>query len=181
MEKILNSHTITTLKKEISKTNIKGYSKMKKAEIISLIMKYPERFKHIRVAVKKLKITKKELLASDTYNFLENIETEGRSQKGKLETIDEKETNKKKSIKNFNKAIKLLKDGTRTQKNKIIDFANETINDNLFDALEGNRKYIQANGNFVKDVLIKPLKLRELLLEAKKKSNIVRDFVDLDI
>ena len=44
---ILNSHPISTLKKEISKTNIKGYSKMKKPEIVELMMKTPSRFSHI--------------------------------------------------------------------------------------------------------------------------------------
>ena len=48
---ILNSHSVSTLKKEISKTNIKGYSKMKKAEIISLMMKpeHSKRFSHIKI------------------------------------------------------------------------------------------------------------------------------------
>tara|TARA_R110001606_G_scaffold335417_1_gene483379 strand:- start:299 stop:1162 length:864 start_codon:yes stop_codon:yes gene_type:complete len=44
---ILNSHAVTTLKKEISKTNIKGYSKMKKPEIVALMMKNKDRFGHI--------------------------------------------------------------------------------------------------------------------------------------
>ena len=44
---ILNSHPISTLRKEISKTNIKGYSKMKKPEIVELMMKTPSRFSHI--------------------------------------------------------------------------------------------------------------------------------------
>ena len=35
MKDILNSHSVSTLKKEISKTNIKGYSKMKKNEIVN--------------------------------------------------------------------------------------------------------------------------------------------------
>lgn len=48
-KEILNSHPISTLKKEISKTNIKGYSKMKKDEIVELMMKNKERFGHIRM------------------------------------------------------------------------------------------------------------------------------------
>jgi hypothetical protein len=44
---ILNSHPVSTLKKEISKTNIKGYSKMKKNEIIELMLKNKLRFNHI--------------------------------------------------------------------------------------------------------------------------------------
>ena len=39
----LESHPVTTLKKEISKTNIKGYSKMKKPEIVELMLKNPPR------------------------------------------------------------------------------------------------------------------------------------------
>jgi hypothetical protein len=46
-EKILNSYTIAQLKKEISKANIKGYSKMKRAELHALIMKNKERFNHL--------------------------------------------------------------------------------------------------------------------------------------
>ena len=60
---ILNSHPVGHLKKEISKTNIKGYSKMKKGEIIDLMLKYPDRFKHIRTygePVKKI-VIKREL------------------------------------------------------------------------------------------------------------------------
>jgi len=45
---ILNSHPVSVLKKEISKTNIKGYSKMKKNEIIDLMLKNKSRFSHIK-------------------------------------------------------------------------------------------------------------------------------------
>ena len=48
MESILKTHSVTDLKKEISKTNIKGYSKMKKDEVIKLMLKNQERFKHIK-------------------------------------------------------------------------------------------------------------------------------------
>lgn len=50
---ILNSHSVATLKKEISKTNVKGYSKMKKNEVIELMMKTPERFAHITMKGKQ--------------------------------------------------------------------------------------------------------------------------------
>lgn len=58
--KILESHPVSVLKKEISKTNIKGYSKMKKSEIIDLMMKpeHKDRFHHIEMA--KPKLSKKE-------------------------------------------------------------------------------------------------------------------------
>ena len=47
-KEILNSHPATTLKKEIAKTNLKGYSKMKKSELVDLMMKNKEKFGHIR-------------------------------------------------------------------------------------------------------------------------------------
>lgn len=53
MRGIFNSHSVTTLKKEISKTNLKGYSKMKKAEIVNLMMKHEDRFRHIKLNEKK--------------------------------------------------------------------------------------------------------------------------------
>ena len=52
---ILKSHSSMFLKKELSKTNIKGYSKMKKDEVIALMMKpeHKDRFHHIVMAEKK--------------------------------------------------------------------------------------------------------------------------------
>lgn len=52
---ILNSHSVSTLKKEISKTNIKGYSKMKKPEIVATMLKHKDRFSHIKHSGKKAK------------------------------------------------------------------------------------------------------------------------------
>lgn len=46
----LESHPVATLKKEISKTNVKGYSKMKKGEVIELMLKNKDRFNHIKHA-----------------------------------------------------------------------------------------------------------------------------------
>lgn len=62
MKSILESHPVSVLKKEISKTNIKGYSKMKKDEVVKLMLKHESRFKHIKMAEKKpvKKATKKE-------------------------------------------------------------------------------------------------------------------------
>lgn len=58
---ILNSHPVSVLKKEISKTNIKGYSKMKKTELIDLMMKaeHADRFAHIEIASSKKKPVEK--------------------------------------------------------------------------------------------------------------------------
>ncbi len=49
-KEILLSHPVSVLKKEISKTNIKGYSKMRKLELIELMMKpeHSKRFGHIK-------------------------------------------------------------------------------------------------------------------------------------
>ena len=56
MKDILMSHPVANLKKEIAKTNIKGYSKMKKAQIVELMMKNKEKFSHIKMFVPKGKI-----------------------------------------------------------------------------------------------------------------------------
>tara|TARA_R100000654_G_scaffold2043_1_gene7483 strand:+ start:900 stop:1778 length:879 start_codon:yes stop_codon:yes gene_type:complete len=56
MKEILQSHPVANLKKEISKTNIKGYSKMKKAELISLMLKNKSRFSHIKMYEKKARV-----------------------------------------------------------------------------------------------------------------------------
>ena len=52
---VLNSHPISSLKKHISQSNIKGYSKLKKKELIELMIKHKDKFGHI---VKKEKIAK---------------------------------------------------------------------------------------------------------------------------
>jgi len=53
MKDILNSYSVTELKKEVSKTNIKNYSKLKKPELIELMMKFKERFMHLKMKDKK--------------------------------------------------------------------------------------------------------------------------------
>ena len=50
--KVLESHPIGNLIKAISKTNIKGYSKMKKDELVNLMLKNHDRFKDIKPYVK---------------------------------------------------------------------------------------------------------------------------------
>ena len=49
----LESHPVSVLKKEISKTNVKGYSRMKKNEVVALMLKNKERFDYIPHAGKK--------------------------------------------------------------------------------------------------------------------------------
>ena len=55
---ILNSHPATTLRKEISKTNIKGYSKMKKEQLVDVMMENKNRFSHIEKHDKGIPIKK---------------------------------------------------------------------------------------------------------------------------
>ena len=43
----LNTHTLKKLKQEISKTNLKGYSKLKKKELIALMMTEAANFNHL--------------------------------------------------------------------------------------------------------------------------------------
>jgi len=56
---ILQKMKVSDLKKEISKQNIKGYSKLKKAEIIKIMTDRPDKFKYL--LLQNLK-QKKELL-----------------------------------------------------------------------------------------------------------------------
>ena len=51
-KEILESHPISHLRKEISKTNIKGYSRMKKSELIDLMLENKDRFGHIKMRLK---------------------------------------------------------------------------------------------------------------------------------
>jgi hypothetical protein len=47
MEAILNTYPVGILKREISKTNIKNYSKLKKAEVIKLMVNAELQFRHL--------------------------------------------------------------------------------------------------------------------------------------
>jgi hypothetical protein len=55
LESRLMTHPVNTLRREIAKTNIKGYSKMKKHEIVALMAKHPDKFDHIQAAGEKVK------------------------------------------------------------------------------------------------------------------------------
>ena len=66
MREILNSHSVANLKKEISKTNIKGYSKLKKAGLVDLMLKHKDRFSHIKPTHKIRDIIKKYAKTKDS-------------------------------------------------------------------------------------------------------------------
>jgi len=44
---ILETYSVSELKREISKTNIKGYSRLKKYEIVELMYENKEKFHHL--------------------------------------------------------------------------------------------------------------------------------------
>ena len=85
MESILKSHSVTTLKKEISKTNLKNYSKMRKAEIVSLMLKHKEKFGHIKFnSDKKFELKVKEDKKRQKRNFeraMKDVQKENRGYK----------------------------------------------------------------------------------------------------
>ena len=57
-KEILDSHPLKTLKSEISKQNIKGYSTMKRPELTALMLEHKDKFDHIKHAEKKEKKAK---------------------------------------------------------------------------------------------------------------------------
>ena len=59
----LESHPVTHLRAAISKTNVKGYSKMKKAQVIELMLKNADRFNDIAMYNKPVRMTKEQLEA----------------------------------------------------------------------------------------------------------------------
>ena len=88
----LESHPVSTLKKEISKTNVKGYSKMKKAEVVALMVKNKDRFNHIRHAKepapkKIIKVKKKEPTPAPPPKKIIKVKRTVKSGKGSTEEM----------------------------------------------------------------------------------------------
>ena len=85
MKDILNSHSVATLKKEISKTNIKGYSKLNKAQVVELMLKNKDRFKHIKMNTKgKKEKERKEIYPTSTYSLGIGLNKKYAVHKGKI-------------------------------------------------------------------------------------------------
>ncbi len=88
MEAILKSHSLATLKKEISKTNLKKYSKMKKAEVVELMLKHKEKFGHIKFnSDKKFELKVKEDKKRQKKNFeraMKQVQKENRGYANQL-------------------------------------------------------------------------------------------------
>jgi hypothetical protein len=87
MEAILRSHPVATLKKEISKTNVKGYSKMRKGEVIELMLKHKEKFNHIKFNdeqnIKNIRKKEKEKMKQKFQRVLEQTKKEPKSKRSK--------------------------------------------------------------------------------------------------
>lgn len=123
MRDIFESHPVSVLKKEISKSNIKGYSKMKKAQVVDLMMKNKEKFSYIKMAekkerkpratkVEKQKVTSEEDKARERLkkalklweqNKKDNLDTKGNPTKGYSRLKDRMKDAK--TIKEINKRI----------------------------------------------------------------------------
>jgi len=56
-EEILKTYSVVELKREIGKARLKNYSKLKKAEVVALMMKNKERFHHLKGKGKAPKAT----------------------------------------------------------------------------------------------------------------------------
>ena len=95
-KEILDSHPLKTLKSEISKQNIKGYSKMKRSELTALMMKHKDKFMHIKHAEKKEKKAKAKAPAKPkgTHKM-----PDGSEMTGKVHSKDSKPVKKKEPTK----------------------------------------------------------------------------------
>lgn len=89
LEEILKSHTVYTLRNEISKTNIYGFDKMKKSELITVMLQHPEKFSHIvmNVASKRQKGVRKEKPKREYSEVKKLGERKRRTTKAKKEEI----------------------------------------------------------------------------------------------
>lgn len=89
LEEILKSHPVYTLRNEISKTNIYGFDKMKKSELITVMLQHPEKFSHIvmNVASKRQKGVRKEKPKREYSEVKKLGERKRRTTKAEKDTI----------------------------------------------------------------------------------------------
>ena len=101
MEEILKSHPLKNLRMEVSKTNIKGYSKMKKAEVIKLMLENGEKFKHIKFNQdKKERDDEKKMKKNEKIKRELNFLNAGLTLEGRKERLKLKKYSKYKLVKN---------------------------------------------------------------------------------
>ena len=99
----LESHPVTNLRKEISKKakeiNLRGYSKMKKAELINFMLDHKDKFNYIQVHTKGTKGEKKTITVKKEKEPKKKkikFKLTGRSGKEVMQEKKEKEKPKKK-------------------------------------------------------------------------------------
>lgn len=132
MKDIFESHPVSVLKKEIAKTNIKGYSKMKKAEVIELMIKNKDKFGHIKMADKKpVKRAVKAVKAVKEVKAVKAVK-------------EEKKEEKKEEPKTRSEKIKEIKkqrmEKRREERRKAIEENNKTIKNILLNTKESDLK-----------------------------------------
>ena len=188
----LETHTARSLRYEIAQVKKKfNYSKLKKDELIKLMLKNKDLFSRVLAVPPGTKFifkngqrlatdTKKKRQEDEVKGFFQDLDIASKRGTANIKRRVRKEENEKRRQRIFKEAISVLKDGTKKQKDAVIDFFNTTANDDLFEALEFDSKYIK-DGNFIKGVLTKPLKLREALLTADKGALSRNIYLELEI
>ena len=100
-KEILDTHPIASLKREIRKTNITGYSKLTKDEIINIMLKNKDRFHHIvkyvkperKPRVKKPKVEKQKVEKTPEENKIKKLTDEIKNSRDNIENLDLGELN----------------------------------------------------------------------------------------
>lgn len=151
LEKKLRSMSVSNLKKEISKTNVKGYSSLKKEEVIQIMLKYPKRFSYlINQEQKKAKLEKMNILKSTKV-----AKPEPQKEKPEPKKEKPKEEEKPKYTKDLNKIL------NRYYK-KLFDKIKET-NDNVS---EKEEEEIQSKYSFEIEKLLKKNNIKDVYDES---------------
>ena len=111
LEKKLRSMRVGDLRKEISKTNVKGYSKLKKEDIINLMLKYPKRFMYlVGQEEKKAKLEKMNILKQKPEPKKEPKEEKPKEERQLMKKLVVEFTTKKNQKENLDKINKLMKE-----------------------------------------------------------------------
>jgi hypothetical protein len=66
----LNSHPLTSLRQVVARSNILNYSKLKKPELIALMLKFPTRFNHIPMRVRGPRAPRRPRVVESPVGFL---------------------------------------------------------------------------------------------------------------
>lgn len=104
---ILKSHTLGELRKEVSKTNIKKYSKLRKADLIELMMTGENKQHFHHMELKTHKMVGGKVMTGSTHTE-ESVVVPVETKKKKIKLIEKKEEEKPK------KKIKMIKKPKRT-------------------------------------------------------------------